>query len=206
MATIKFYLSRYIKKDDERGEIQLRFSGNRNFVKRAATGIHIYAGNWDAEKGMPKSKKNNKYGDKLEEIRDRLNLLSSFLLRCWEKTKESELKPDSLTYWLNDIEWGSTSEPIYVNGQEITATRWTIDSKQRLSEVRTIRKSERAKMENGYFLDIYSFFIEEQYKNGVIGDSRHKTYYTCYGLWDRMERYQGKRYRVKDLTTSLIYD
>ncbi|MDO4802908.1 MAG: hypothetical protein Q4A15_12140 [Prevotellaceae bacterium] len=95
MATIKFYLSRYIKKDDERGEIQLRFSGNRNFVKRAATGIHIYAGNWDAEKGMPKSKKNNKYGDKLEEIRDRLNLLTSFLLRCWEKTNENELKPDS---------------------------------------------------------------------------------------------------------------
>ena len=206
MATIKFYLSRYIKKDDERGEIQLRFSGNRNFVKRAATGIHIYAGNWDAEKGMPKSKKNNKYGDKLEEIRDRLNLLTSFLLRCWEKTNENELKPDSLTYWMNDIEWGSTSEPIYVNGQEITATRWTIDSKKRLSEVKAIRKSERAKMENSYFLDTYSFFIEEQYKNGVIGDSRHKTYYTCYGLWDRMERYQGKRYRVKDLTTSLIYD
>ena len=206
MATIKFYLSRYIKKDDERGEIQLRFSGNRNFVKRAATGIHIYAGNWDAEKGMHKSKKNNKYGDKLEEIRDRLNLLTSFLLRCWEKTNENELKPDSLTYWMNDIEWGSTSEPIYVNGQEITATRWTIDSKKRLSEVKAIRKSERDKMENSYFLDTYSFFIEEQYKNGVIGDSRHKTYYTCYGLWDRMERYQGKRYRVKDLTTSLIYD
>ena len=45
--------------------------------------------------------------------------------------------------------------------------------------------------EDRYCLDIYSFFIEEQYKNGVIGDSRHKTYYTCYGLWDRMERYQG---------------
>ena len=56
MATIKFYLSRYIKNDAERGEIQLRFSGNRNFVKRAATGISITAGNWDAEKGMPKVK------------------------------------------------------------------------------------------------------------------------------------------------------
>ena len=86
MASVKFYLSRFIKKDDERGEIQLRFSGNRNFVKRAATGIHIYAGNWDSEKGMPKAtKKTIKYDDNCDEIRDRLNMLTSYLLRCWEQ-------------------------------------------------------------------------------------------------------------------------
>ena len=206
MATVKFYLSRYVKNDDEWSEIQLRFSGNRNFVKRAATGIHLYAGNWDAEKGMPKSKKHNKYGDKLEEIRDRLILLTSFLLRCWDETKESELKPDTLTQWMNDIEWGSTSEPIYVNGQEINATRWTIDSKKRLSEVKATRKNERTKMENRYFLDVFSTYIEEQYKIGVIGDCRHRSYYTAHGLWERMERYQCKRYKLNEVTTSLIYD
>lgn len=206
MATVKYYLSRYVKNDDEWSEIQLRFSGNRNFVKRAATGIHLYAGNWDAEKGMPKSKKNNKYGDKLEEIRDRLILLTSFLLRCWDETKESELKPDTLTQWMNDIEWGSTSEPIYVNGQEIKATRWTIDSKKRLSEVKAIHKNERTKLENRYFLDVFSYYIEEQYKIGVIGDCRHRSYYTAHGLWERMERYQSKRYKLNEVTTSLIYD
>ena len=206
MATIKFYLSRYIKNDAERGEIQLRFSGNRNFVKRAATGISITAGNWDAEKGMPKVKKQNKYGDKCEEIRDRLLLLTSFLLRCWEETKESELKPDSLTQWMNDIEWGSTSDPIYINGQEINVTRWTIDSKKRLQQVKEVRKNERAKMENRYFLDVFSNYIEEQYKVGVIGDCRHKSYYTAHGLWERMERYQHKRYKLNEITTSLIYD
>ena len=206
MATIKFYLSRYIKNDAERGEIQLRFSGNRNFVKRAATGISITAGNWDAEKGMPKVKKQNKYGDKCEEIRDRLLLLTSFLLRCWEETKESELKPDSLTQWMNDIEWGSTSEPIYINGQEVKVTRWTIDSKKRLKEVKEVRKNERTKMENRYFLDVFSSYIEEQYKVGVIGDCRHKSYYTAHGLWERMERYQHKHYKLNEVTTSLIYD
>ena len=206
MATIKFYLSRYIKNDAERGEIQLRFSGNRNFVKRAATGISITAANWDAEKGMPKVKKQNKYGDKCEEIRDRLLLLTSFLLRCWEETKESELKPDSLTQWMNDIEWGSNSEPIYINGQEVNVTRWTIDSKKRLQQVKEVRKNERAKMENRYFLDVFSNYIEEQYKVGVIGDCRHKSYYTAHGLWERMERYQHKHYKLNEVTTSLIYD
>ncbi len=206
MATLKFYLSRYIKNDDERGEIQLRFSGNRNFVKRAATGIFITAGNWDSEKGMPKGKKQNKYGDNCEEIRDRLNLLTSFLLRCWEETKEGELKPDSLTQWLNDIEWSSTDESIFINGRKTTATRWEITSKAHMREEKQLQKAESAKIENRYFLEVYSAFIEEQYKNGVIGDSRHKTYYTCYGLWERMERYQGNRYRVKDMNTPLIYD
>ena len=97
MATVKYYLSRYIKKDDERGEIQLRFSGNRNFVKRAATGIFITAGSWDADKGMPKTRKSTKYGDDCDEVRDRLNQLTIYLLRCWEQTSESELKPDLLS-------------------------------------------------------------------------------------------------------------
>ena len=67
-------------------------------------------------------------------------------------------------------------------------------------------KKERKKIENKTFLDVYSYFIEEQYNNGVIGDSRHKTYYTCHSLWNRMERYQHKQYRVKDITTATIYD
>lgn len=206
MATLKFYLSRYIKKDDERGEIQLRFSGNRSFVKRAATGIFITAGNWDAEKGMPKSKRSNKYGDNCEEIRDRLNLLTSYILRCWEETRESELKPDSLSIWLNDISWSSTTEPIFINGQEINSTRWAIDSKTRQEEVKATQKAEHSKMENRYFLDVLSECIEEQYKIGVIGDCRHKSYYTAYGLWERMERFQCKRYKLIDITTSLMYD
>lgn len=124
MATLKFYLSRFIKKDDERGEIQLRFSGNRNFVKRAATGIFITAGNWDSDKGMPKNKKLNKYGDNCEEIRDRLNLLTSYLLRCWEQTKEGNLEADSLSQWMDDIKWQSKKEEILLGGQKVVVTRW----------------------------------------------------------------------------------
>ncbi len=154
MATVKFYLSRYIKKDDERGEIQFRFSGNRNFVKRAATGIFITAGNWDSEKGMPKGKKANKYGDDCEEIRDRLNLLTSYLIRCWEQTKENELEPDSLTQWMNDIEWKNATEPIFINGRESTVTRWEIASKARMKEEKVIQKAESAKTENRYFLQL----------------------------------------------------
>ncbi|MBR4147992.1 MAG: tyrosine-type recombinase/integrase [Bacteroidales bacterium] len=205
MATLKFYLSRYIKKDDERGEIQLRFSGKRDFVKRAPTGIFITAGNWDSEKGMPKGKK-NKFGDNCEEIRDRLNQLTSYLIRCWEETEPKDLKPDSLTQWMKDIEWRSSSTPIYINGQEVISNQWTIFSKKRLQEEKVARKVERSKMENQYFLDVFAYFIEEQYKNGVIGDCRHKAYYTAHGLWDRMERYQGKQYRLKEVTTSLMYD
>lgn len=206
MATIKYYLSRYIKKDDERGEIQLRFSGNRNFVKRAATGIRITAGSWDAERGTPRTRKVNKYGDNCEEIRDRLSQLSGYLLRCWEQADEGTVKPDALTRWMADIEWRSSQESIFINGQETTVTKWYIESKTQQQEKKMEEKKERKKIENKTFLDVYSYFIEEQYNNGVIGDSRHKTYYTCHSLWNRMERYQHKQYRVKDITTATIYD
>ena len=206
MATLKFYLSRFIKKDDERGEIQLRFSGNRNFVKRAATGIFITAGNWDSDKGMPKNKKLNKYGDNCEEIRDRLNLLTSYLLRCWEQTKEGNLEADSLSQWMDDIKWQSKKEEILLGGQKVVVTRWGIVSKtQQASELEHKRK-ENSKYENRYFLDDFDDFIEEQFKNGVIVPERRKTYKTCHGLWDRMERYQRKRYKLNELTTSDLYD
>ena len=110
MATVNYYLSRYVKKDNQRGEIQLRFSGNRNFVKRSGTGIHITAGNWDAERGMPKARKSVKFGTDNDEIRDRLLLLTSYLIRCWEETPEGDLKDNSLTIWLNDIEWQTEKE------------------------------------------------------------------------------------------------
>lgn len=204
MASIKFYLSRFIKKDDERGEIQLRFSGNRNFVKRAATGIFITAGNWDAEKGMPKGKK-QKYDDNCEEIRDRLSQLTNYLLRCWERLGEGELEPDSLTKWMNDIEWIEKEVETYIGGSRATMKNWILDSKKRIAESEEAKKRELAKLEKRYFLDVFDEYIEEQYKNGVIGDNRKKIYNTGYGLWERMERYQEKHYRLNEITTEDIY-
>ncbi|MBO7616021.1 MAG: tyrosine-type recombinase/integrase [Bacteroidales bacterium] len=206
MATINYYLSRYIKKDDERGEIQMRFCGNRNFVKRVATGIFITAGNWDAEKGMPKGKKQNKYGDDCEEVRDRLNQLTSFLMRCWEQTDPKELKPDSLTQWMKDIVWNSSEEETYIGGKKTVVNRWGLGSKTQMNEAETKRKKEMAKADNRYFLDVFRLFIDEQLKNGVIVETRWKTYSTCAGIWERMERYLGKRFRIKDLTTADLYE
>ena len=203
MATLKFYLSRYIKKDDERGEIQMRFSGNRNFVKRMATGIFITAGNWDAEKGMPKGKKNNKYRDDCEGIRERLNELTSYLLRCWEQLGDSKPEPDMLTRWMNDIEW--IEEEVVINGNQVTQTRWTLETKSHKAAMEAAKKREQKKLENRYFLSVFDEYIEEQYNNGMIGDVRKKTYKTGYGLWDRMERYQGKRYKLNEIKTEHIY-
>ena len=205
MATLKFYLSRYIKKDDERGEIQMRFSGNRNFVKRMATGIFITAGNWDAEKGMPKGKKNNKYRDDCEGIRERLNELTSYLLRCWEQLGDSKPEPDMLTRWMNDIEWIEEEEEVVINGNQVTQTRWTLETKSHKAAMEAAKKREQKKLENRYFLSVFDEYIEEQYNNGMIGDVRKKTYKTGYGLWDRMERYQGKRYKLNEIKTEHIY-
>jgi integrase len=205
MATLKFYLSRYIKKDDERGEIQMRFSGNRNFVKRMATGIFITAGNWDAEKGMPKGKKNNKYRDDCEGIRERLNELTSYLLRCWEQLGNSEPEPDMLAKWMNDIEWIEQEEEVVINGNQLVQTRWTLETKSHKAAMEAAKKRELKKLENRYFLSAFEEYIEEQYNNGVIGDVRKKTYMTGYGLWDRMEKYQGKRYKLNEIKTEDIY-
>ena len=205
MATLKFYLSRYIKKDDERGEIQMRFSGNRNFVKRMATGIFITAGNWDAEKGMPKGKKNNKYRDDGEGIRERLNELTSYLLRCWEQLGNSEPEPDMLAKWMNDIEWIEQEEEVVINGNQLVQTRWTLETKSHKAAMEAAKKRELKKLENRYFLSAFDEYIEEQYNNGVIGDVRKKTYMTGYGLWDRMEKYQGKRYKLNEIKTEDIY-
>ena len=205
MATLKFYLSRFIKKDDERGEIQLRFSGNRNFVKRAPTGIFITAGNWDSEKGMPKGKKNNKYGDDCEEIRDRLNQLTSYLVRCWEQTKEKEMDPEALNKWMNDIVWDEQEEESFIGGSSVVLKRMILDTKSHKTAMAAAMKKELKKLENRYFLDAYDEFVEEQFKNGVIGDVRKKTYGTGYGLWDRMERWQEKRYKLNEITTDVIY-
>jgi len=123
----------------------MRFCGNRNFVKRVATGIFITAGNWDAEKGMPKGKKQNKYGDDCEEVRDRLNQLTSFLMRCWEQTDPKELKPDSLTQWMKDIVWNSSEEETYIGGKKTVVNRWGLGSKTQMNEAETKRKKEMAK-------------------------------------------------------------
>ena len=166
MASIKFYLSRFIKKDDERGEIQLRFSGNRNFVKRAATGIFITAGNWDAEKGMPKGKK-QKYDDNCEEIRDRLSQLTNYLLRCWERLGEGELEPDSLTKWMNDIEWIEKEVETYIGGSRATMKNWILDSKKRIAESEEAKKRELAKLEKRYFLDVFGLILQHSVLIGI---------------------------------------
>ena len=206
MASVKFYLSRFIKKDDERGEIQLRFSGNRNFVKRAATGIHIYAGNWDSEKGMPKAtKKTIKYDDNCDEIRDRLNMLTSYLLRCWEQASEAGLEPDTLTKWMKDVEWTTRNEKTIIGGVETTIKIWELKSKAKLAQMEATRKAEQAKLENRFFLEVFKEYVDEQFANGVIGEVRKQNYRTGYGLWDRFEKSQGKRFKLNETTTSDIY-
>lgn len=206
MATIKYYLSRFIKKDDERGEIQLRFSGNRNFVKRAATGIFITAGNWDAERGMPKARKTNKYGDNNDEIRDRLLLLTSYLLRCYEQNSEGDLKENSLAAWMGDIEWSSEKEDSIIGGKVVAVNRWTLASKTQLAIDAAAKKRELSKLENQYFVDAFAFFMEEQFKNGVIVAERKKSYNTCLGIWDRMEKFQGKHAKIKEMTIEHLYN
>ena len=206
MATVKYYLSRYVTKEDQRGEIQLRFSGNRQFVKRAATGIFISLGNWDVERGMPKTRKAIKRGDSCDEIRDRLNQLTLYLLRCWEQTPEGELQDNSLAVWMNDIEWVADREEVFINGKLTEVKSWTVTSKTQQAEEEAAKKREMAKFVNWYFLDAFKHYIDEQYKNGIISEVRHRTYTTCWGIWERMERYQNKRYKVKDVTTSDLYE
>lgn len=206
MATVNYYLSRYVKKDEQRGEIQLRFSGNRNFVKRAGTGIHITAGNWDAERGMPKARKSTKFGTDNDEIRDRLLLLTSYLMRCWEETSEGDLKDNSLTIWLNDIEWQTEKEDSILGGKRVVVNRWSLTTKTQKAQEDAAKKREMAKFENHYFLDAFGFFMDEQYNNGVIVAERKKSYNTCMGLWDRMEKYHDKRYKIKTVTTDALYD
>lgn len=206
MATVNYYLSRYIKKDSQRGEIQLRFSGNRNFVKRAGTGIFITAGNWDAERGMPKARKSTKNVDNNDEIRDRLLLLTGYLIRCWEETGEGELKDDSLAEWLRDIEWKAEKEESILGGRLVIINRWTLNSKTQLAEKAEAKKREMARFENQYFVDAFGFFMDEQFNNGVIVAERRKSYNTCMGLWDRMEKFQGKHNKIKEMTTEVLYD
>lgn len=206
MATVKYYLSRYIKNDDERGEIQLRFSGNRNFVKRAATGIFITAGSWDAERGMPKARKSNKYGDNNDEIRDRLLLLTSYLIRCYEQNSEGDLKENSLAEWMSDIEWSSEKEESFIGGKEVVVNRWSLTSKTQLATEAAAKKREMAKLENQYFVDAFAFFMEEQFKNGVIVAERKKSYNTCLGIWDRMEKYDGRHVKIKEMTVEHLYN
>ena len=206
MATVKYYLSRYVTKEDQRGEIQLRFSGNRQFVKRAATGIFISLGNWDVERGMPKTRKAIKHGDSCDEIRDRLNQLTLYLLRCWEQTPEGELKDNSLAIWMNDIEWIADREEVFINGKVTEVKSWTVTSKTQKAEEEANRKREMAKFVNWYFLDAFKHYIDEQHKNGIISEVRHRTYTTCWGIWERMERYQNKRYKVNNVTTADLYE
>lgn len=49
-------------------------------------------------------------------------------------------------------------------------------------------------------------YVDEQLKLGVIVSVRHKTYQTCIGLWERMERYLGKRFKLNEVTTSDLND
>ena len=179
MATVKYYLSRYVTKEDQRGEIQLRFSGNRQFVKRAPTGIFITLANWDTERGMPKTRKAIKRGDNCDEIRDRLNQLTLYLLRCWEQTPEGELKDNSLSLWMNDIEWDADREEVFINGKLTEVKSWTVTSKTQQAEEEAAKKREMAKFVNWYFLDAFKHYIDEQYKNGIISEVRHRTYTTC---------------------------
>ena len=106
---------------------------------------------------------------------------------------------------MNDIEWIEQEEEVVINGNQLVQTRWTLETKSHKAAMEAAKKRELKKLENRYFLSAFDEYIEEQYNNGVIGDVRKKTYMTGYGLWDRMEKYQGKRYKLNEIKTEDIY-
>ena len=107
---------------------------------------------------------------------------------------------------MNDIEWDADREEVFINGRLTEVKSWTVTSKTQQAEEEAAKKREMAKFVNWYFLDAFKHYIDEQYKNGIISEVRHRTYTTCWGIWERMERYQNKRYKVKDVTTSDLYE
>ena len=107
---------------------------------------------------------------------------------------------------MNDIEWDADREEVFINGKLTEVKSWTVTSKTQQAEEEAAKKREMAKFVNWYFLDAFKHYIDEQYKNGIISEVRHRTYTTCWGIWERMERYQNKRYKVKDVTTSDLYE
>lgn len=200
MATVKYYIPRNVKSENERVEIQLRFCGNRSFVKRALTGIFITATNWDAEKGMPKTKKMARRTDNCDEIRWRLAVLQNYLLKCWEDGSQSnDVAADSLTKWMEDIIW---IKP----GKDEDCSGWKIGSKTEKKALQIQEKIEAKQIENRPLLDVFKEYLDEQLRNGVIVETRFKTYSCCVGIWDRMEKYLGKKFRLKDLKTEDLYE
>lgn len=207
MATINYYIKRTARIDDDRAEIQLRFSGNRSFVKRALTGIFVTVENWDAEKGMPKDKRSSKFSSECDDIRERLELLRRHLIVCWEDAQErGGLADDSLTRWIEDVVWTKEDEVYYIRGEKRVLTKWSIQSKAFLKKTEAEDKIKEEKIENQFFLDNISLYAEEQLANGKICKRRYDHYTSLYGQWDRMEKVQGKSYKTSALTTETLYD
>lgn len=205
MASIKYYISRAVKSDNERTEIQLRFCGNRNFVKRALTGIFVTASNWDSEKGMPKDKRSTKFSDECVEIKERLECLSKYLLNCWNEADSESISDNALNQWISDIIWEKEEDSAFVNGKKKQVFVWRIESKAYREEVAIRQKKEMRKIENWYFLDCFKYFAQEQFENGKICKRRFDHYNSVYGLWDRMERFNGKRLKLKEIETEDMY-
>lgn len=200
MATVNYYISRKVKSEDERVEIQLRFCGNRSFVKRGLTGIFIMRPNWDNEKEMPKTRTTMYKVDDCEVIRFRLFLLQDYLINCWtDAIDNGTLKDDSLTQWLDDIVW---IEP----NNKRDSRGWELTSKKQIEAEKKRKKLEAKQAENRLFLDVFKEYVDEQLENGVIVPVRHKTYYTCIGIWDRMEKYHDRKYKLKEVTTETLYE
>lgn len=200
MATVKYYIRHDVKSEDERREIQVRFCGNRNFVRRAQTGIFITVSSWDYEKEMPKTRKNMRMIDDCEGIRYRLDLLQNYLLECWSTAESQDaVKDDSLAEWMDDIIWIEPENKRDSRG-------WELTSRTKIEAEKARMKLAAKQIENRLFLDVFKEYVDEQLENGVIVEVRHKTYYTCIGIWDRMEKYHGRKYKLKDIKTETLYE
>lgn len=206
MATVNFYI-RKGKPEKERTEIQIRFCANRSYVKRALTGIFITVANWDYEKGMPKDKRSQRFVDEVDDVRERLVVLEQFILSNWEEAEANgEINDDSLNQWIDDVVWKQEETFVYVRGQKKACATWTIESRAYLKEAERTKKLERVKLENQPMLVVFRTFATEQFEDGKICKRRYDHYNSVIGVWERMERLNGKKYLIKEITSDDMGD
>lgn len=202
MAKVNYYIYQGKKSDSERVEIKMRFVSGTSLAKRYSTGIFIAANNWYEKTGFPKEKRLQKNYDECREISSRLHLLKDYLLGKWSETVDVDLTGDVVDGWVNDIVW----EEVKDEDGAMNQRQWVIKSYKEEKRRKLEEKRIREKLENRFFVDVFREYVDEQLKLGVIVPVRHKTYQTCIGLWERMERYLGKRFKLNEVTTSDLND
>ena len=206
MAKVNYYIYQGKKSDDERVEIKIRFVLTQYVSKRLNTGIFISPNNWDEEKGWPKERRSMKFADECREVSDRLHVLSDYLLDRWLSMEGANAAEIDFKQWMDDIVWISKDEVVQLGDKEMKKKVFSITTREMEDAKKKEEKIQKSKIENRYFLDVFDEYVNEMLHTGAISQVRHKTYHTCTGVWDRMERYKGVRYTVKDVTTDTLND